>query len=201
MIFDVGGEAGVMEWHGIQEGGHPSLTFVLPPEAKRTYKGQHILDRLTTSCYVIGQDRQEMIECWRLVAYKTECNYAFSLEYPQTLYHGVIELAGSHQNAAQVLNQLRSRRFGGSDVDLVPSEGVDFMSLFTYVRFEQVGGEHRDREDGDCQILDAEISIAVSEYDTVFTLNDLARLLTAALESHPAKNPNAQAAFSRGRLF
>ena len=66
---------------------------------------------------------------------------------------------------------------------------------------EQVWGEDGDLEDGEFHILDAQVSFNVSEYDTVFTFEYLARLLLMALESHPAKNPNAQAAFARGRLF
>ena len=202
VVFDVGGEAGVMEWNGLRADGtreEDSLVFVVPPEARRTYEGRRIFGSLTTSCYVIGQDGQVMIECWRRVAYKHEFGYAFSLEYPSAVYHGVIELACSPQNPANLLNQLRAREFGG-DAPL-PPEGADFMTLFTYVRCEQVDGEDGDLEDGEFHILDAQVSFNVSEYDTVFTFEYLARLLLMALESHPAKNPNAQAAFARGRLF
>ena len=67
--------------------------------------------------------------------------------------------------------------------------------------FEQVGGEDADLEDGEFRVFDVQVSLGVSEYDTVFGFEALARLLLMALESHPAKNPNAQAAFARGRLF
>ena len=73
VVFDVGGEAGVMEWNGLRADGtreEDSLVFVVPPEARRTYEGRRIFDSLTTSCYVIGQDGQVMIECWRRVACK-----------------------------------------------------------------------------------------------------------------------------------
>ena len=202
VVFDVGGEAGVMEWNGLRADGtrdEDSLVFVVPPEARRTYEGRRIFDSLTTSCYVIGQDGQVMIECWRRVAYKHEFGYAFSFEYPVAVYHGVLELACSPQNPTRLLNELRAREFGG--VAASPPPNADLMTLFTYVRCEQVWGEDGDLEDGEFHILDAQVSFNVSEYDTVFTFEYLARLLLMALESHPAKNPNAQAAFARGRLF
>ena len=81
VIFDVGGDAGVMEWNGLGADGtrdaSKSLVFVAPPEARRTYEGRDIFDSLDTSCYVIGQDGQAMIECWRNVVYKNEFSYAF----------------------------------------------------------------------------------------------------------------------------
>ena len=113
------------------------------------------------------------------------------------VYHGVLELACSPQNPTRLLNELRAREFGWGP----RRPNADLMTLFSYVRCEQVDGEDGDLEDGEFHILDAQVSFNVSEYDTVFTFEDLARLLLMALESHPAKNPNAQAAFSRGRLF
>ena len=205
VVFDVGGEAGVMEWNGLRADGtrdggdEDSLVFVVPPEARRTYEGRRIFSDLTTSCYVIGQDGQVMIECWRHVSYKHEFGYAFSVEYPVAVYHGVLELACSLQNPTRLLNELRAREFDGLAAS--PPPGADLMTLFTYVRFEQVDGEDGDVEDGEFHILDAQVSFNVSEYDTVFTFEDLARLLLTALDCHPAKNRNAQAAFSRGRLF
>ena len=173
VIFDVGGDAGVMEWNGLRaDGTHDqdkSLTFVMPPEARRTYEGEHgIFDNLGTSCYVIGQDGQAMIECWRNVTYKNEFSYAFSQNIPETTYHGVIELACSPQNPAHLLNELRAREFGW-DASL-PPEGADFMTLLSCVRFEQVDGEEGDLEYGGFQILDARVSFDVRYYDTVRTL-------------------------------
>ena len=201
VIFDVGGDAGVMEWDGLGADGtrdaSKSLVFVAPPEARRTYEGRGIVEDLATSCYVIGQDGQAMIECWRNVVYKNEFSYAFD-QYPVTLYHGALELACSPQNPTRILHELRAREFGGLAGSPPPS--VDLMSLYSYVRFEQVG-EDDDLEDGEFRIFDVQVSLGVSEYDTVFTFEDLARLLLMALDCHPAKNPNAQAAFARGRLF
>ena len=201
VIFDVGGDAGVMEWDGLGADGtrdaSKSLVFVVPPEARRTYEGRGIVEDLATSCYVIGQDGQAMIECWRNVVYKNDFSYAFG-QYPVTLYHGALELACSPQNPTRILHELRAREFGGLAGSPPPS--VDLMSLYSYVRFEQVG-EDDDLEDGEFRIFDVQVSLGVSEYDTVFTFEDLARLLLMALDCHPAKNPNAQAAFARGRLF
>ena len=116
-----------------------------------------------------------------------------------TLYHGALELACSPQNPTRMLHELRAREFGGLAGSPPPS--ADLMSLFSYVRFEQVGGPDEDLEGGEFRIFDVQVSLGVSEYDTVFGFEDLARLLLMALHCHPAKNPNAQAAFARGRLF
>ena len=207
VIFDVGGDAGVMEWNGLGADGtrdaSKSLVFVASPEARRTYEGRGIVEDLATSCYVIGQDGQAMIECWRNVVYKNDFSYAFG-QYPVTLYHGALELACSPHNPTRLLHELRARDFTVSNVAGLggsPPPSTDLMSLFSYVRFEQVGGEDEDLEDGEFRVFDVQVSLGVSEYDTVFTFEDLARLLLMALDCHPAKNPNAQAAFARGRLF
>ena len=58
VIFDVGGDAGVMEWDGLGADGtrdaSKSLVFVVPPEARRTYEGRGIFDRFS---HVVLRDR------------------------------------------------------------------------------------------------------------------------------------------------
>jgi hypothetical protein len=76
-----------------------------------------------------------------------------------------------------------------------PPQGAQLMTLMGYVRFREVHFPDVELDprvdlqavvsDDLFQIVDAEASIGVCEYDTQFEFDDLALMLATALRNHP----------------
>ena len=94
-----------------------------------------------------------------------------------TYSHGVIQLSrfGSRHDARSVLNYMSS--------EMETPEGAQLMTLMGYVRFREV--PFPPSASILFQIVDAEASIGVCEYDTQFEFDDLALMLATALLNHP----------------
>jgi hypothetical protein len=179
--------AGVMVWDGLLADGEVdedrSLVFV-PQNPLSTFAYDAITDRragITTSCFVVDERTGAMIELWR-----DQSDFQSFDEIGDkraTMSHGCVELLCVPQtgSAAQVVNQIRSAT---SSVITRPPEGVDFMSLVGYVRFNEMPRVDEEQNVQYYQILDLTVSIGVNAQDTLQEFDDLARMLTSALAWH-----------------
>ena len=180
VVFAVGDDAaGVMNWDSRLSDGtvddDKSLVLNLGERGK-VYSRTELFDgAIGTSCFVVEPDGTKMIELWRDVTSFADFNTNSGTH--MTYQHGEIHLSrfGSGDDARSVLNYISSE--GG------PPQGAQLMTLMGYVRFREV--PFPPSASILFQIVDAEASIGVSEFDTQFEFNDLAFMLATALLNHP----------------
>ena len=180
VIFAIGNDhAGVMNWDSKLSDGtvddDKSLVLNLGERGK-VYSRTEIFDgAIGTSCFVVEPDGTKMIELWRDVTWFADFNTNSGAH--MTYQHGEIHFSrfGSRDDARTVLNYISSE--GG------PPQGAQLMTLMGYVRFREV--PFPPSASILFQIVDAEASIGVCEYDTQFEFNDLAFMLAMALLNHP----------------
>ena len=180
VVFAVGDRhAGVMNWDSRLSDGteddDTSLVLNLGERGK-VYSRTELFDgAIGTSCFVVEPDGTKMIELWRDVT--SFCDFNINSGTHMTYSHGAIELSrfGSRHDARSVLNDISQD--GG------PPKGAQLMTLMGYVRFREV--PFPPSASILFQIVDAEASIGVSEFDTQFEFNDLAFMLATALLNHP----------------
>ena len=192
VVFAVGDRhAGVMNWDSRLSDGtedeDTSLVLNLGERGK-VYSRTELFDgAIGTSCFVVEPDGTKMIELWRDVTSFADFNTNSGTH--MTYQHGGIELSrfGSRHDARSVLNDISQD--GG------PPKGAQLMTLMGYVRFREVHFPDVELDprvdlqavvsDDLFQIVDAEASIGVCEYDTQFEFNDLDFMLATALLNHP----------------
>ena len=183
VVFAIAGlgddDAGVMNWDSRLSDGteddDTSLVLNLGERGK-VYSRTELFDgAIGTSCFVVEPDGTKMIELWRDVT--SFCDFNINSGTHMTYSHGAIELSrfGSRHDARSVLNDISQD--GG------PPKGAQLMTLMGYVRFREV--PFPPSASILFQIVDAEASIGVCEYDTQFEFNDLAFMLATALLNHP----------------
>ena len=186
--------AGVMEWDGILATGEKdsdrSLVLKDFGSARCSYSGEWIESHgavgdqypgITTSFYVVDEHTGAMIELWRD---ETDfMDFGIIGGHRATMQHGTLELMcfPQNENAAHVIHQVRTHHQSIT----IPPEGVDFITLYGYVRFEET--PYIDElEPAHYKMLDATVSIGINFRDTKHEFDDLARMLTSALVCHKA---------------
>ena len=196
-IIDRDHFAGVMEWNGTlatgQQDDDRSLVFKDFSRARCWYSGAWIESHgaigdqypgITTSCYVVDEQTGAMIELWR-DAIEFD-NFGTILGKRATMAHGCLELLCFSQNENAALPVMHEIRSPPQTTTHAPA-GVDLMTLYGYVRFEEEETPDIDeREPTHYRILDATVSFGINYRDTKHEFDDLARMLTSALACHKA---------------
>jgi hypothetical protein len=196
-IIDRDHFAGVMEWNGTlatgQQDDDKSLVFKDFSSARCWYSGAWIESHgaigdqypgITTSCYVVDEQTGAMIELWR-DAIEFD-NFGTILGKRATMAHGCLELLCLSQNENAALPVMHEIRSPPQTTTHAPA-GVDLMTLYGYVRFEEEETPDIDeREPIHYRILDATVSFGINYRDTKHEFDDLARMLTSALAFHKA---------------
>ena len=213
VVFEVratGGDhfAGVMEWDGILATGEKdsdrSLVLKDFGSARCSYSEEWIESRgviadqypgISTYLYVVDESTGAMIELWRD---ETDfMDFGIIGGHRATMQHGTLELlcVPETASAAQVVHEIRST----SSHVTKPPAGVDFMTVYGYVRFEETPSGDA-REPIHYKMLDATVSIGINYTDTKHEFDDLARMLTSTLACHKAGagRPGSGAGARRG---
>ena len=184
VVFAVGdGDecGGVMKWDSILSAGtkDDDNSLVLIPGARdcpRLYTEDEISD-LATSCFVVDPERTMMIELWQGDTYFSDFGGAQAGTH-MTYMHGKVLLSRCRSDAPEsVLDHMLENE------DIAPG-GTEVMTPMGYVRFRDVQPSDA-TDDPLYQIIDAAVSIGISEKDTQYGFADLAVMLTMALRNHP----------------
>ena len=191
--------AGVMVWDGLLATGEKDddRSLVFMPEHTICYYPATWIEThgagddpgLTTSCYVVDESTGAMIELWRGVNQFEAFDPV--LGKWATQQHGILELMcfPPNESAAHVLDQARVPL-----MDTIPPDGVDLMTLYGYVRFEEHSPAFDESHPVTYEMLDMTVTIGIQSKDTKHEFDDLARMLTSALACH--KEARGQGVFA-----